>query len=423
MKVLWLSNVLFPELCKELNIVAPVVGGWMYSGAEILINNNPDIKLAVASLYPGKELKCIEKYPITYYLIPNQGDNQIYNPNFEKYYLKISETFQPDIVHIHGSEYPHSLAYVKACGSRKVIVSIQGLVNIYAKHYLGGISENELKKNRTIRDILRKDSLLQQQKKMVNRGNYEIELLKNVQHIIGRTSWDFSNTWSINPKASYHFCNETLRPAFYEKKWKFENCKKYSIFLSQAHYPIKGIQQIIEALPIVLEHYPLTKVYIAGNNFMSMPWYRKNDFTSYIENLMKKNSIIGSQLIFLGLLNEYQMAERYVSSHVFVCPSAIENSPNSVGEAQLVGTPCVASYVGGTMDMVKDGETGFLYRFEETAQLAKHICTLFSDSQLATLISKTARIEALKRHDKDNNAAHLREIYSEINNLNKNILD
>jgi hypothetical protein len=55
--------------------------------------------------------------------------------------------------------------------------------------------------------------------------------------------------------------------------------------------------------------------------------------------------------------------------------------------------------------------------------LAKHICTLFSDSQLATLISKTARIEALKRHDKDNNAAHLREIYSEINNLNKNILD
>ena len=145
---------------------------------------------------------------------------------------------------------------------------------------------------------------------MENRGNYEIELLKNVQHIIGRTSWDLSNTWSINPKATYHFCNETLRPTFYEKQWEFENCKKYSIFLSQAHYPIKGIQQLIEALPIVLEQYPQTKVYIAGNNFMSTPWYRKNGYASYIENLMQKNSIIASQLIFLGPLNEYEMAEQ-----------------------------------------------------------------------------------------------------------------
>jgi glycosyltransferase involved in cell wall biosynthesis len=422
MKVLWLSNVLFPEVCKELKIETPVVGGWMHSGAEMLMNHNPDIQLAVASLYSGKELKCIKKYYITYYLVPNQGGNQIYNPNFEKYYQKISEKFQPDIVHIHGSEYPHSLAYVKACGSSNVVVSIQGLINIYAKYYLGGISEKEIKKHRTIRDILRKDSLLQQQKKMENRGNYEIELLKNVQHIIGRTSWDLSNTWSINPKATYHFCNETLRPTFYEKQWEFENCKKYSIFLSQAHYPIKGIQQLIQALPIVLEQFPQTKVYIAGNNLMSMPWYKKNGFSSYIENLMLKNSIIGSQLIFLGPLNEYQMAEQYASTHVFVCPSAIENSPNSVGEAQLVGTPCVASYVGGTMDMIKDGETGFLYRYEEIAQLAKHICTVFSDPQLANTISKTAKIEAIKRHNKDSNAAHLKDIYYKINNLKENIL-
>lgn len=422
MKVLWLTNVLFPEVCKELNIIPPVIGGWMYAGAEMLINHNPVLKLAVASLYPGKELKCIEKYSITYYLIPNRGGNQIYNVNFEKYYQKISEKFQPDIVHIHGSEYAHSLAYVKACGSSKIVVSVQGLVNICAKHYLGGIAVNEVKKHITIRDILRNDSLLQQQNKMEKRGTYEIELIKNVQHIIGRTVWDLSNTWSINPKASYHFCNETLRPAFYEKQWELEKCKKYSIFLSQVHNPIKGLQQLIQALPIILEHFPQTKIYIAGNDLTSMPWYRKNGFASYIENLMQKNSILKSQLIFLGPLNEYQMAEQYASTHVFVCPSAIENSSNSIGEAQLVGTPCVASYVGGTMDMLKDGETGFLYRFEEIALLAKHICALFGTPKLANTISKTAKIEAIKRHNKENNAAQLQRIYLKIKNLNEGIL-
>ena len=52
----------------------------MHSGAAMLMDHNPDIKLAVASLYAGEELQCIEKYGITYYLIPNKGGNQFYNP-------------------------------------------------------------------------------------------------------------------------------------------------------------------------------------------------------------------------------------------------------------------------------------------------------------------------------------------------------
>ena len=416
MKVLWLSNVLFPEVCKELNIEPPVVGGWMHSGAEMLMNHNPNIKLAVASLYAGNELHCIEKYAIIYYLIPTKGSNQTYNLNLEKYYKEITTNYQPDIVHIHGSEYPHSLAYVKACGSSKVVVSIQGLVSIYAKHYLGGILEKEIQKNRTLRDVLRKDSLLQQQKKMKRRGVYEIELLKSVQHLIGRTSWDLSNTCGINPKVTYHFCNETLRSSFYKKRWELENCQKHSIFLSQAHYPIKGIQQLIQALPLVLEHFPQTKVYVAGNDFITLPWYRKNNFASYLEKLMLKTRVSRNQIIFLGSLSENQMAEQYRLAHIFVCPSAIENSPNSVGEAQLIGTPCVASYVGGTMDMIKDGETGLLYRFEENALLAKHICTLFADADLSNAISIKARKKAQQRHDKNINASQLNSIYTKISN-------
>ena len=421
MRVLWLSNILFPEVCNELKITPTVFGGWIHSGAIILTNVNPEIKLAVACLYNGEKLLVIDKYSTLYYLIPQKGGNLIYNPLLEKYFKEIKTKFCPDIIHIHGSEYPPSLAYIKACGSDNVVVSIQGLVSNFCTHYLGGISEKEMKSNISIRDYLRNDSLFQQQKRMEQRGSYEIELLKNVKHIIGRTFWDLSNVWAINSKAEYHFCNETVRSSFYEKRWNLKNCNKFSIFLSQGHYPIKGIQQIIKALPIILEHFPETKVFVAGVDYMNVPWYLRNGFVKYLKKLMKKNHVLENQINFLGILNEKQMVEQYASSHVFLCPSAIENSPNSVGEAQLVGIPCVASYVGGTMDMIKDGETGLLYRFEEISVLAKQICRIFGNEKLANSLSENAHNVAFLRHDRIKNANQLNLIYKQI--LNESILD
>jgi glycosyltransferase involved in cell wall biosynthesis len=214
--------------------------------------------------------------------------------------------------------------------------------------------------------------------------------------------------------AKYHFCNETLRSLFYQKQWDLDKCKKYSIFLSQAHYPIKGIQNLIQALPIILEHFPETKVYVAGNNFISVPWYRKNGFANHLLYLMKKNQIQKNQIIFLGPLNETMMVEQYTLAHVFLCPSVIENSPNSIGEAQIVGVPCVASYVGGTMDMITDEETGLLYRFEEISLLAKQICRIFENDDLAISLSIKSRNVALLRHDKLKNASQLNSIYKQI---------
>jgi glycosyltransferase involved in cell wall biosynthesis len=422
MKVLWISNVLFPDVCKELNIIPPVVCGWMQSGASFLIKHNPDIKLAVASLYNGKELKYVDKYDISYFLIPKAGDNQSYNSKLEKYFNEINLNFKPDIIHIHGTEYPHSLAWVKACGSNNVVVSIQGLVSLYPKYYFGGILESDVIKNISLRDYIRNDSLINQQIRMKQRGEYEIDLLKSVKHIIGRTSWDSSNTWAINPLATYYFCNETLRTNFYKKRWDLTKCQKYSIFLSQAHYPIKGIQQLIQALPIILKFFPQTIVYVSGNDIINKPWYRKNGFTVYLENLMKQTQVPKEKFIFLGLLNENQMIEQYTSAHVFLCPSMIENSPNSVGEAQLLGTPCVASYVGGTMDMMKDGETGLLYRFEEIALLARQICRIFSNDELAISLSEKAHNLASLRHDKIKNASQLDSIYKQILNENNFVL-
>jgi glycosyltransferase involved in cell wall biosynthesis len=421
MKVLWVSNVIFPEVCQELQMAVPTVGGWMQSGAFALLKANPDISLTVVALYKGPKVININKYKIDYFLVPDLGGNQVYDSQIEGYFKEINNIKIPDIVHIHGSEYPHSLAWVRACGSSNVTVSIQGLVSVYAEFFLGGIPVNEIKGFRTIRDIFRNDSLLQQQKRMRSRGEYEKELLKKCEHIIGRTTWDKSNLWAINPKARYHFCNETLRSGFYVNQWEFRKCTRFSIFLSQAHYPIKGLHQVLNALPIILRHFPETKILIAGSEFVNASALKRNGYASLILSIIKKNNL-EENIQFVGKLDEKDMIQMYLKANVFVCPSSIENSPNSIGEAQLLGTPCVASYVGGSMDMITDGVSGFLYRYEEIALLASRICEIFSDQKLAETLSNNGRLVSASRHDAQTNSLRLSMIYKQmLNEITSNI--
>jgi glycosyltransferase involved in cell wall biosynthesis len=414
MKILWITNVLFPEVCKKLDIPAPVVGGWLISGANNLIKFNNDIILAIAILYNGNDYKYLEINNIKYYLIPRHNSNRTYDKKLEKYFVNIKSEFIPDIIHIHGTEYPGLLAYIKTCGNDNVIVSIQGLISIIAKEYLGGIQKNIILKKTTLRDVIRLDTIFNQQQSIKQRSTYEKELIRSVNYLIGRTNWDRLQTQIINPIAHYFKCDETLRDEFYtEDIWNFENCDKHSIFISQGYYPIKGLHQVIKALPLIIKRYPNAKVFVAGNDFFSKPFWRLNGYGKFIKDMIEEYNL-KNRIIFTGILTAEVMKKRYLKSNIFVCPSAIENSPNSIGEAQILGVPCVVSNVGGVGDMVEDGVTGLLYEFENIKKLANLVCNIFGEEELAKRISINGRSSALKRHDRITNARTLNNIYSSL---------
>jgi glycosyltransferase involved in cell wall biosynthesis len=104
---------------------------------------------------------------------------------------------------------------------------------------------------------------------------------------------------------------------------------------------------------------------------------------------------------FLGYLDGPAMAQALASSHAFVMTSFIENSPNSLAEAMLVGMPCVASFVGGIPSMVKHNETGLLYPAGDVTMLGAQIRRLFRERELASRLGESARKVALTRHDPD----------------------
>lgn len=413
MNILWITNIPFPPICKEINLSIPIGGGWMYSLAKRLIGKDI-ITLAVATVYPGKELidKTVEG--IRYFLLPLNGKRNIgYFSFLEKYWVLVNSTFKPDITHLHGTEYAHGLSYLNACPNNKVVVSIQGFLSVYARYYFAGMTWGELMRSITLRDVVR-GTIFQGKQGFIEGGIWEREIVKRVGAVIGRTSWDRAHVEAINPNAHYYFCNETLRDEFYKHTWKYEKCEKYSIFISQASYPIKGVHQVLKALPLVLRFFPNTKVYVGGTNIVNdSSWkvrLKRTGYGKYIKNLLKKNNLI-EHVTFLGMLDEQKMCEYYLRSNVFVCPSSIENSPNSLGEAQLMGVPCIASYVGGVPDMMKGYERGFMYRFEEVEMLADLICKVFRCNQY---VGDGGSDVAHKRHNAMGNTERTIGIYKTI---------
>lgn len=415
MRVLWITNVLFPEAAAVLRGSKEYKssGGWLLGASSALVNQG-EIDLSVATTSKCvRKIEIIQGNRITYYVFPFGKGNEKYNGDYERYLKEINSMVNPDIVHIHGTEYSQGLAYVNACGNENVIVSIQGLKSAY-QYYYYGLSWLDVIKSITFRDLFR-GTIFQRKRQFQKSSIYEQELLKRVNHVIGRTSWDKANIWAINPEVRYHFGNETLREEFYDgSMWDFAKCQKHSIFVSQASYPIKGFHQLLKAMPLVLHHYPDASIRVAGFDLT-----RKNDrfgflkITGYgkiISRLIKKNHLAG-KIVFTGDLDASQMKQEYLNCNVFVCPSTIENSPNSLGEAQLLGVPCIAAYVGGIPDMMIGDEIN-MYRFEEITMLAKRICELFRNPNGGNMVDV-----AKNRHDPSLNATQLINIYKEVNTI------
>lgn len=428
MKILWIVNIMMPDACQALGLPAPIVGGWLVGYQKALLSAYPDTELHIIA--PADRKETVKTKDATHHLFPmswmesrtsfaaKQGSRMTALSNLlPTYFSELNEEIRPDAIHIHGTELPHSLAWIEACGCERTVVSIQGLASVIARYYMGGLTKEDLKGCWSINDWRFNRTLAQEQRNLKQRGEQEVELLRRMEHIAGRTSWDKAQTWAINPKAQYHTLQERLRSEFYEEKncWKLDQCQRHSIFVSQSHYPIKGLHKLLQALPIILQHYPDTQLYIVGEDRLDQHWRHRSTYVNVIRKLVVENQL-REHIHYLGTLTAEQMCEQYKRANLYVCPSAIENSCNSLCEAQLLGTPVVASYVGGLMDLVKHNETGLLYRFEEVEMLAQEICQIFSDDQLALRLSEAGRNEAQQRHDQ---IAIAHTLYSLYNNISK----
>lgn len=408
-KILWICNTPLPEIQKEVG-VRNYNESWLI-GISNQLRKIEDLDFHYA--FPqNKYRKTLNKRidGINFWGFYNCHKNsyKIENQSIQILELLISK-IDPDIIHIFGTELPHSLECINSISDKsKVIVSLQGLVSEIAKVYVRGIPFPD----RLLGGFQngRYQCLLTEQYEFYKRGINEKKILSTVNSVIGRTDWDKRCVKQININCQYYSCNETLRDTFYDGTWDIENIQKYSIFVSQGNYPVKGLHVLIEALPLIKRRFPEVMVYIAGNkSFLEL----KTSYGRYIKKILRKYSV-EENFVFLGYQTAEQIRQSLMKAHVMLMPSLIENSPNSIGEAMLIGTPVVASRVGGIPSILHDGTEGYLYSCMNTKELARRVNRIFQSDNLALRFSRNGRKIAGNIYDFQNNIEQLLSIYNQL---------
>lgn len=424
MRVLWLCNIMLPVIAEHLGKEVNNKEGWL-SGtyerlkkADFRMDSGEKIELGICFPVSKEEggLEVSLKDLQTFGFYEDTAHPENYDEELEKRLSEITEKFKPDLVHCFGTEYPHTLAMTKAFPyPEKILIGIQGLCHKCAEMYMANLPD-KVQQGATFRDLLKQDSIFEQYKKFVKRGANEIEALKRVQHVTGRTKWDKQSVKEIS-LAQYHFMNETLRGSFYEGEWDINACEQFSIFMSQGDYPLKGLHFVLQALPQVMKKFPDTKLYVAGNNLI------KNDslkdkikisgYGKYLKELIYENNL-QDKVQFLGRLSEGEMKERFLRSNLYICASVLENSPNSLGEAMLLGVPSLASDAGGIPSLFEKEKDGLLFESSNAEDLAEKIVYLFSNPEKMLGYAMQAKEHAKVTHNADENYRRLLEIYREI---------
>ncbi len=430
MKVLWLINAPIPALCERAGLPVQVKEGWiegLYNSLMALVREEKqDFQLAMAfPQFSRSETIEGELDGNSFYGFYKEEDKPYkYNKRLEERLKYIIEKAAPDVVHIAGTEYEHAAAMVRVFNKpEKTVVSIQGLTSVYARHYMADLPI-KIRYGFTFRDLVKLDNLYFDRKKYYKRGAMEKETIRGAGHIIGRTDWDNICTRLINPDAQYHYCSEILRKTFYDgSRWNMDECDSHTIFVSQGYYPIKGLHYMLEALSDIRKFYPDVRLRVAGgvslNNAGLKNRLKQKNYQHYLAELIEKYSLAGC-VEFLPPLKADEMKKMYLRSNVFVSPSSIENSPNSLGEAMMLGVPCVSSLVGGVGNMLINGVEGFTYQHDAPYMLAYYVMEIFKmqDFQRDNLESMTenAHKHALKLFDRAENAERMIKIYEAVIN-------
>jgi glycosyltransferase involved in cell wall biosynthesis len=142
----------------------------------------------------------------------------------------------------------------------------------------------------------------------------------------------------------------------------------------------KGVYDILQAVPLVLDKHPDVRFVFAGEE--DKKGERVKIEQRYHEMGLEKN------VHFLGLVTGQTKLELFRQAMLFVLPSYIENLPYALLEAMAMGLPLVTTPVGAIPEIVENGRNGFLIQPGDYVALADRIVKLLDNPELREKMSK-----------------------------------
>lgn len=399
MKVLWFE-VTTPSRYKKTGLV---VGGWQ-DALESIVRSCQEIELSVAfeshdEAFPVT-IEGINYYPIRVELLDKEKtDPHIWEIKAEKLKPRIKNVVDsvcPDIIHVFGTEWPFGL--VAEIADVPVVVHIQGSIVFYNNAWYppgyGLIDEICLnwKHPRRIRNALRG---LKQTK---SREVVEKEVWNCVQNYMGRTRWDKAMSAVMHPNRFYFHVDEALRGSFIDanKHWELEGKDSLRIISTGCSTFWKGPDLLIKTAKILTE---------LGIDFT---WVVAGFMPNRLRQLVEWKERVSFErchVQLIGFIEPENLSQILIDSTIYVHTAYVENSPNSICEAQMLGVPVISTNVGGISSLIQDGINGTLVPANDPWQMAYEIISLSNDKDRMVKYSCNSRATAEKRH----NSARIKE--------------
>jgi glycosyltransferase involved in cell wall biosynthesis len=209
------------------------------------------------------------------------------------------------------------------------------------------------------------------------------------------------------PKARYFHCDEVMRPIFYQHSWKPNHPhSKYILVSTFRDNLYKGLETAMQAFKILTD---LVDKPIEWR-IIGVPE------NSHYEKVCRKISGLQPTPEFkiLGLKSANDIIKIFEGSDLFVHPSHIDNSPNSICEAMLYGIPIVATNVGGIPSIVEDNLEGLLVQNGDEYALAGAILQMLRNPKMGIEMATRARKRATTRNDTEKIINDLKMIYKHL---------
>lgn len=415
MRVLWFTN---SSVDYQEHITGYNGGGWMTSLKKVL-DNERDIELGISFLLEDSEFKK-EINGTTYYPVSNhstirtkvisrlkyrKNSTKLFKNSDEQYvgrYLDVINDFKPSVIHIWGTEKNFGLI----CNHTKipVVIHLQGIINPYLNAFF---PPNFSLTNFIIKDGFSPISISRNIKEY-NGWKYiadrEIEIFRSCKYFMGRTEWDMILTKIYSKDATYFHCEEALRSEFYNnQKWEPQKSDKIKILTTISDPLYKGGDLLLKVASLLKKEL----------NF-DFEWEVYG-----IDSLLLQEKLTGIKasnvnVLLRGMGTSEQICSALKTANVFVHPSYIDNSPNSVCEAQIFGVPVIACNVGGVSSLIENNLTGILVPANDPYSLAYKIKEICISQWKAEKISTEAVKVASKRHNFETILANLLSIYKTL---------
>jgi glycosyltransferase involved in cell wall biosynthesis len=414
MKILWFTNT--PSNAAQEFGYHTYGGGWITSLENLLIESG-EFELGLCFFYNGDQMKVVKKGKVEYFGIPFRKTNKleriisrhfnIANDEDAIHFENVIKNFKPDLIHVFGTE----LGYGKILMNRydKVLFHLQGLIGPYTEVYFPpGFRKFQVFLNSSVISMLKGYTYFHDYLKFKKWTNREQTIIKYWKYFSGRTTWDKNYIQLLNPTAIYFHCDELLRSEFYNHKWNrpSEINENTTIVIGSTINPnlYKGLDLVYKTIELISGYKIQWKIFGVNKNDMYCRIVRKT-------TKQKKNKC---EIMFYGQLNSSELITQLQTCHLFVHPSYIDNSPNSVCEAMLLGMPVLSSSVGGIKTLLKDGESGLLFNPYDKYDLAGLIIYALRNYDLMVKLGLNAREIASKRHMPESILRDITNIYSDI---------